>query len=147
MQSMQNHRHKRDVSFTPLLSSRLSPRAKYSSCLMWNLICTERRGACDCFVSNLCLSFRSLPGPVGDVGSDVVFCQLLVLQLLWLNTFQICISLFKHNSTNTRFLHLLQTWVPVLSFRRSVFSSWVPSSVWTAESVIFQTELFSGAAL
>lgn len=75
MQPMQNHRHKRDVSFTPLLSSRLSPGAKYSSCLMWNLICTERRGACDRFVSNLCLSFRSLPGPVGDVGSDVVFCQ------------------------------------------------------------------------
>lgn len=62
------------------LSSRFSPGAKYSSCLMWNLICTERRGACDRFVSNLCLSFRSLPGPVGDVGSDVVFCQRLVLQ-------------------------------------------------------------------
>ncbi len=147
MQAMQNHRHKRDVSFTPLLSSRLRPGDKYSSCLMWNLICTERSGACDRFVFNLCLSFCSLPGSCGRCRQWCGFLSASCSSAHWLNPFPICLSLFQHNSTNTRFLRLLQTWVPVLSFRRRAFSSWVQPCVWTAESIIFQAELFSGAAL
>ncbi len=102
-------------------------------------------------VRSLCLQFVPLfplsPGSCGRCRQWCGFLSASCSSALWLNAFQICLSSFQHNSTNTRFLRLLQTWVPVLSFLRTAFSSWVQPCVWTSESVIFQTELFSGAAL